>query len=68
MMSRAIRAETRSRAKEEIKNVIHAIDKVRKWYVDVSVRTVFFYKSNTTTGLPIESRVMCEGVIDIVGV
>ena len=37
MMSRAIRAETRSRAKEEIKNVIHAIDKVRKWYVDVSV-------------------------------
>ena len=31
MMSRAVRAETRSRAKEDIKRVIHAIDKVRKW-------------------------------------
>ena len=31
-MSRATRAETRSRAKEEIKNVICAIGKVRKWF------------------------------------
>jgi len=31
-MSRAVRAETRSRAKEDIKRVISAIDKVRKWY------------------------------------
>jgi hypothetical protein len=31
MMSRAVRAETRSRAKEDIKRVISAIDKVRKW-------------------------------------
>lgn len=30
-MSRAGRAETRSRAKEDIKRVINAIDKVRKW-------------------------------------
>ncbi|ESO12036.1 hypothetical protein HELRODRAFT_62928 [Helobdella robusta] len=30
-MSRAVRAETRSRAKEDIKRVISAIDKVRKW-------------------------------------
>ncbi|XP_064618855.1 B-cell CLL/lymphoma 7 protein family member A-like isoform X4 [Lineus longissimus] len=31
MMSRAVRAETRSRAKEDIKRVINAIDKVRTW-------------------------------------
>lgn len=31
MLSRSIRAETRSRAKEDIKRVITAIDKVRKW-------------------------------------
>ena len=31
--TRSGRAETRSRAKEEIKKVITAIDKVRKWYV-----------------------------------
>ena len=31
MMSRSVRAETRSRAKEDIKRVITAVDKVRKW-------------------------------------
>ncbi|XP_045172354.1 B-cell CLL/lymphoma 7 protein family member B-like [Mercenaria mercenaria] len=31
MLSRSIRAETRSRAKEDIKRVITAIDKVRTW-------------------------------------
>lgn len=31
MMSRSIRAETRSRAKDDIKRVMQAIDKVRKW-------------------------------------
>ncbi|KAK7088048.1 B-cell CLL/lymphoma 7 protein family member A-like [Littorina saxatilis] len=31
MLSRSVRAETRSRAKEDIKRVINAIDKVRKW-------------------------------------
>lgn len=31
MLSRSIRAETRSRAKEDIKRVITAIDKVRNW-------------------------------------
>lgn len=31
MLSRSGRAETRSRAKEDIKRVINAIDKVRKW-------------------------------------
>jgi len=41
-MSRAVRAETRSRAKEDIKRVISAIDKVRKWcdpncFVKVSI-------------------------------
>lgn len=34
MMSRSIRAETRSRAKDDIKRVMQAIDKVRKWYND----------------------------------
>lgn len=33
MMSRSVRAETRSRAKDDIKRVMHAIDKVRKWYL-----------------------------------
>ena len=33
MLSRSVRAETRSRAKEDIKRVINAIDKVRKWWV-----------------------------------
>lgn len=32
MMSRSVRAETRSRAKDDIKRVMQAIDKVRKWY------------------------------------
>ena len=31
MMSRSVRAETRSRAKEDIKRIVNAIDKVRKW-------------------------------------
>ncbi|XP_014665831.1 PREDICTED: B-cell CLL/lymphoma 7 protein family member A-like [Priapulus caudatus] len=31
MMSRSVRAETRSRAKDEIKRVMQAIDKVRRW-------------------------------------
>lgn len=47
MMSRAIRAETRSRAKEEIKNVIHAIDKVRKWekkWVTIGETTMKIFK------------------------
>lgn len=37
MMSRSVRAETRSRAKDDIKRVMQAIDKVRKWYITVSL-------------------------------
>ncbi|XP_074642582.1 uncharacterized protein LOC141899879 isoform X2 [Tubulanus polymorphus] len=47
MMSRAIRAETRSRAKEDIKRVINAIDKVRKWekkWVTIGETTMKIYK------------------------
>ena len=37
MMSRSVRAETRSRAKEDIKRIVNAIDKVRKWLVNICV-------------------------------
>lgn len=30
-MSRSVRAETRSRAKDDVKRVMHAVDKVRHW-------------------------------------
>lgn len=33
MSGRSGRAETRSRAKDDIKRVLAAIEKVRKWYV-----------------------------------
>lgn len=33
MSGRSGRAETRSRAKDDIKKVLAAIEKVRKWYV-----------------------------------
>lgn len=33
-MSRSVRAETRSRAKDDIKRVMQAVDKVRHWYVN----------------------------------
>lgn len=31
MMSRSVRAETRSRAKDDIKRVMQVVDKVRRW-------------------------------------
>ncbi|XP_071945355.1 uncharacterized protein [Antedon mediterranea] len=45
--SRSVRAETRSRAKDEIKRVMQAIDKVRKWekkWVTVRDTTLKVYK------------------------
>ncbi|KAI2811645.1 B-cell CLL/lymphoma 7 protein member A [Blomia tropicalis] len=47
MMSRSVRAETRSRAKDDIKRVMHAIDKVRKWqkkWVTIGDTTMKIYK------------------------
>ncbi|KPM12057.1 B-cell CLL/lymphoma 7 protein family member A-like protein [Sarcoptes scabiei] len=46
-MSRSVRAETRSRAKDDIKRVMHAIDKVRKWqkkWVTIGDTTMKIYK------------------------
>ncbi|ELU01809.1 hypothetical protein CAPTEDRAFT_224496 [Capitella teleta] len=46
-MSRAVRAETRSRAKEDIKRVINAIDRVRKWekkWISIGDTTMKIYK------------------------
>lgn len=37
MMSRSVRAETRSRAKDDIKRVMQVVDKVRHWYLSPSV-------------------------------
>ncbi|GAB6030197.1 hypothetical protein CHUAL_005873 [Chamberlinius hualienensis] len=47
MMSRSVRAETRSRAKDDIKRVMQAIDKVRRWekkWVTIGETTMKIFK------------------------
>ncbi|KAG5322424.1 BCL7B protein, partial [Pseudoatta argentina] len=47
MMSRSVRAETRSRAKDDIKRVMQVVDKVRHWekkWVTIGETTMKIYK------------------------
>ncbi|XP_014245116.1 B-cell CLL/lymphoma 7 protein family member B-A [Cimex lectularius] len=47
MMSRSVRAETRSRAKDDIKRVMQVVDKVRRWekkWVTIGETTMKIYK------------------------
>jgi len=46
-MNRSFRAETRSRTKDDVKRLMHTVDKVRKWekkWVAVSDTTMRIYK------------------------
>ena len=36
---RALRSETRAKAKDDIKRVMNAIEKVRKWYIPIIFKT-----------------------------
>lgn len=60
-MSRSVRAETRSRAKDDIKRVMQVVDKVRHWYVFCPKHVMVYLYScfsylGKRSGLPLETR------------
>ncbi|KAJ8679422.1 hypothetical protein QAD02_015209 [Eretmocerus hayati] len=64
MMSRSVRAETRSRAKDDIKRVMQVVDKVRHWekkWVTIGETTMKIYKWVPISALDQKKKVKSSG-------